>query len=260
MQIIKAIIIGIIQGLTEFIPVSSSGHLILADKFLDLKSAGLAFDLALHLGTLIALLLIFGKDYLGLLSDVIKRNKNSRLAWYLLIATVPAVIAGVMLEHKVETSFRSTNLVAWDLIIVAFLMLVAERLSKPRTNLENINAKQSIGIGFAQVFALFPGVSRSGSTMIAGLMGGLDRLSAIRFSFLLSGPVIAGAVLQVFLQDSSLSQIKGHIDIFLAGGLAALISGYLAIKFLLNYLAKHPINIFAYYRIVVGLVILLARL
>ena len=263
MSIIQAIILGLVQGLTEFLPVSSSGHLIIFHDLIGANNSGLAFDVALHLGTLFALLLYFHKDIIHLLKGILGKNNSRRLAWLLLIATIPAVISGVLLESLAESTFRSERLVAMNLIIVGAIMMMAERFNAritKRTNLDNLSTKQAIGIGTAQAVAVIPGVSRSGGTITTGLFLGLDRVAATRFSFLLGIPITAGAIGKVLLSGDGLVLIENDRAIFAIGISTAFISGLLAIRFLLRYLAGHTLNIFAYYRISIGLLVLIASL
>lgn len=258
MSIIEAIILGLVQGLTEFIPVSSSGHLVLLHSIFGVSENGLAFDVALHIGTLGALVIFFYKEILLLIGGILGRNNHKRLAWLIAFATIPAVIAGVLLKGLAETSFRSVNLVAVNLIAVALLMLAAERYAKRyehKTALHKVKPSQAMTIGVAQAFALVPGVSRSGSTITAGIFTGLDRVAATRFSFLLAIPATFGAVIKTLL-DGGGALIGSDPGIFAAGILAALCSGLFAIRFLIRYLAHHDLSIFAYYRIALGLIVL----
>lgn len=260
MNIFDALILGIVQGLTEFIPVSSSGHLVLLHNWLGVEQSGLAFDVALHAGTLLALLIFFRKDLAKLVVGIFKGGVERRVAIILGIATVPAVIAGLFLSDLAETAFRSNRLVAINLIIVALLMLAAERYypkHKAKTEMNKVNTKQGIVIGFAQAIALVPGTSRSGITITTGLFAGLDRLAATRFSFLLGIPIMLGAILKIFALDSGATQVANQPAIFTVGVMAAFLSGLAAIAFMLKYLAQHTLNIFAYYRIIVGLLVLL---
>ena len=260
MNILQALILGLIQGLTEFIPVSSSGHLVIMHELIG-ASGGLTFDVALHLGTLAALILFFYKDLLSLASSLVKKSKQTRLAWLLILATIPAVITGVLLESAAENQFRSLGLVSINLLIVALVMLAAEYYFKHRTKktlLNETSKGQAISMGLAQAAAGIPGVSRSGAAITAGLFGGMDRVAGTRFSFLLGVPIIFGASLKVLIKPDAFSQIGPQADIFIIGIFAAFISGFWAIKFLLRYLAKHSLNIFAYYRIGLALTILLS--
>lgn len=259
MSIIQAIIFGLIQGLTEFIPVSSSGHLVLAHHFFGVDDIGLSFDVALHLGTLIALIIYFHKDIWLLAKALVTKQKETRLAWLLAMATVPAVIFGLLLESAAESAFRSPKLVAINFVIVSIVMLAAERyyhshVKKP-TKLDNVSRKQALLIGFSQALAIIPGVSRSGSTITAGIFGGMDRVAATRFSFLLGIPIIAGAVVKVFSEPATFSQFQDEKTVFIVGMVTALISGLFAIRFLLRYLAKHTLAVFAYYRLGVAVIL-----
>ncbi len=260
MNVIQAIILGITQGLTEFIPVSSSGHLVLMHHALGITENGLSFDVALHLGTLAALLLFFYKDVWELLLGLFGKNDKQRLALLLILATIPAVIVGVLLETAAESTFRSVRLVSIDLMVAALFMLGAEWYAKRRrrhTALEQTTTKQAIITGLAQAAAVVPGVSRSGATITAGLFVGMDRVAATRFSFLLAMPITAGAILKVLTSGQAMQQIQSEAGLFAIGIFTAFISGLFAIKFLLNYLAKHSLAVFAYYRLVVGVVAIL---
>jgi undecaprenyl-diphosphatase len=256
MQIIQAILLGLTQGLTEFIPVSSSGHLILVGNFLNFEYSGLAFDTAMDIGTLAALFLFFWRDFWSLGHDLFFGGELRRLAVYIMIATIPAVVIGVLVEKAAETVFRSNILVAFNLIWVALIMLLADRSSQIVTKIQNMKLKQALIIGFAQCLALVPGVSRSGSTIIAGRLLKLDRVTATRFSFLLSAPVILGATLKLVLKGSTIHDMTTAPTLYIAGILAALVSGYLSIRFLIDYLGKHGLALFAYYRIGLGVLIL----
>lgn len=259
MTILQAIILGLVQGLTEFIPVSSSGHLVLLHEALGISEGGLTFDVALHFGTLMALIVYFHKDIVLLIQGLLGRNDYRRLAWWLAAATIPAVIGGVLLEDAAETAFRSPRLVAVTLISVAFLMLAAERFAKRYQNkikLKQVAGRQAIAIGIAQATALVPGVSRSGATITTGLFMGLDRVAATRFSFLLGIPIMVGAVAKVMTDDGVFSQISDESGMFAVGIITAFLSGLFAIRFLLRYLAHHTLAIFAYYRIGLGVLTL----
>lgn len=262
MTILQAIFLGLVQGFTEFIPVSSSGHLILARHFIHMPVTGLTFDVALNIGTLAALVIYFHKDIWILTKAIFTKQKESKLAWLLAAATVPAVIAGVLLEKSAETAFRSPRLVAINLIIVAIIMLCAERyyhlrVKKP-TKIENVSNKQAIGMGIAQAAALIPGVSRSGSTISVGLFLGMDRVAAMRFSFLLGIPIMFGGIGKKLLEPGFAGQFHSEQAQYIAGVLAAFVSGMIAIRFLLSYLSKHSLSIFAYYRIALSVIVLLA--
>jgi undecaprenyl-diphosphatase len=259
MSILQAIILGIVQGLTEFIPVSSSGHLVIAHDILGVTENGLAFDVALHVGTLLALLIYFRQDIWQLLRALVVRSTHTKLAYLIIVATIPAVVAGFMLSSAAESAFRSTKLVAFNLILVAFLMIGAEwyaKRFKNKTSLEEISTRQALTVGVAQAAALVPGVSRSGSTITAGIFSGIDRVAATRLSFLLGIPTILGAIVKIMSDSQTTQLIVDQKAVFIAGILSAFISGLAAIVFLLRYLSRHSLNIFAYYRIALGVLIL----
>ncbi|HSX45334.1 MAG TPA: undecaprenyl-diphosphatase UppP [Candidatus Saccharimonadales bacterium] len=256
MNAFQAMVLGLVQGLTEFIPVSSSGHLVLAHHALGVFDTGLPFDVALHAGTLLALLVFFYKDLWELLLGLFGKNDKQKLAWLLIMATVPAVIAGVLLESAAESKFRSVRLVSINLFVVAFIMLWAERYAAKRSrkaSINNLSQTQVLTMGVAQAAAVVPGVSRSGITITAGLFSGVDRIAATRFSFLLAIPITAGAILKVLVIDHGLAQAH-QTNIIAIGVVTAFLSGLWAIKFLLNYLSKHSLAAFAYYRIAIAVI------
>ncbi len=263
MTILQAAILGIVQGLTEFIPVSSSGHLLIAHHALGIKETGLAFDVALHFGTLLALLAFFNKELVDLFVALWRKSTQTRLAWLLVLATIPAAVAGWLLESAAESTFRSLRLVSLTLMGFAVLMLLAERFARRvgrPTSLEGISKRQVLVMGAAQAAAVIPGVSRSGSTITAGLFMGLDRVAATRFSFLLAIPITAGAILKVFTEPSAMHQLRNEQAVFAVGVVTALVSGLFAIRFLLRFVAKHSLHTFAYYRLALGLLVLLITL
>jgi undecaprenyl-diphosphatase len=256
MQLIDAILLGLTQGLTEFIPVSSSGHLILVGHFLHFQYSGLAFDTALDIGTLLALYLFFARDFIELGRDFVLGGPKRKLAAYILVATIPAVVAGVLMQHAAETVFRDSRLVAFNLIWVGVMMYLVDRYSRLGKHIEAMTMGRAVSVGVAQALALVPGVSRSGITITASRSLGFDRVTATRFSFLLSAPVITGATLKVLVSGDNLHEMLSLPLLYGAGILAAFASGYAAIKFLLRYLAKHGLGAFAVYRVAVGVVLL----
>lgn len=261
MSILEAIILGLLQGLTEFIPISSSGHLVLAHQILGIHEMGLVFDVALHFGTMVALVIYFQKDLAKFAASAFKKNNDSRLAWLLAAATIPAAIFGYLLESAAESQFRSVRLVGLTMLVFGIIMLAAEyiyRRQEHHDSLENITTKQGLSMGFAQALAIVPGVSRSGSTITMGLLMGLDRVSATRFSFLLGIPIMAGAVLKVFSDGGVLQAAADQKALFITGVITALLSGLFAIRFMLKFLSRHGLHVFAYYRIALGIVVLLA--
>jgi undecaprenyl-diphosphatase len=248
--IAEGIILGIIQGLTEFFPVSSTAHLIIVPWFFGWEGDvnTLMFDVALHAGTLTALLFYFWKDWLDLFT------KKQRLLGLIIIASIPAGAAGFFLNDIVETTLRKPFLISLMLVAVGFVMLAAERSEKSRT-IEKMNCIDSIIIGIAQAIAIIPGVSRSGITISAGLFKGLKREDSARFSFLISTPIIAGATL-LHLKKFLTSQETHDLQLFTAGFISSSITGFFAILFLLNFLKKYPLNLFVYYRFILAVVII----
>ncbi len=264
MNIIQAIILGIVQGFTEFIPVSSSGHLILFHQWLNINQstqAGFLFDMALNIGTLSALIIYFRREIVSLFKAIFdRRAQEFKLAWLLVLATIPAAIAGFLLKSTAETAFRSSALVATALIFIGIIMLIAEGYAKRIKNkimLNGVTTQQSLAIGFSQALAVIPGVSRSGATITTGLFTGMDRVAATRFSFLLGIPIMFGAIMDTLLTKSALGNINDQKTIFIVGIVTAFVSGLFAIGFLLKYLARHTLSVFAYYRILLGLFILI---
>lgn len=249
----QAAVLGVLQGLTEFLPISSSGHLELARVLLGWSGGSLAFDVALHGGTLLAVLFYFRADWIRLTAGVrrsfVERawNPHARLAGKLALATVPAAAAGVWLEDLAATTFRSPWLILTMLAGVGVLFLVFDRRARSGPPLEEPSLAVALGIGAAQALALLPGTSRSGVTMLAAIAFGLNRASAARFSFLLSAPIIFGAMLFELDEAAALPLVP------LAVGVAAsALSGGFAIAFLLRYLGRHSFVPFAWYRILLA--------
>lgn len=268
LDIIKAAILGTVQGLTEFLPVSSTGHLILAEDLLgvDQDRYGLAFDASLHMGTLLALLAYFGSRWLRLARagiDALARRSSAdpegRLAWLLVLATVPAGVLGLALESRIEDAFRSPWLVATMLIAFSAVFFIAEALGERVRRIEGIALLDAVIIGLAQAVALVPGVSRSGATISAGLLRGFERRDAATFAFLLSAPIVAAASVRGgagVVRDFADGTLGGNDAVFFATGLLfAAAVGYAAIAFLLRFLAAHSLRTFAYYRIALGLAV-----
>jgi undecaprenyl-diphosphatase len=271
-QLIQAIVLGIVQGLTEFLPVSSSGHLILVPAILgwhDPFIESLAFSVMLHIATLLALLVYFRADWLRLVpaglaairDRSIAADPDRRLAWLLVVATIPAVIAGVLLNDAIETVFRDWRLVAVTLVIGAAILYVADRAGSHARRVDSVSFPLAFGIGAAQALALVPGISRSGISISAGLFAGLTRESAARFSFLMATPITAGAGLW---ELRKLVAGEAGVDIpivpLAAGMLAALIAGLLAIAATLHYLRSNGVGIFVAYRIALAALVFVAWL
>lgn len=265
MDIFQAVLLGIVQGLTEFIPISSSAHLVILPWLLNWQDPGLAFDIALHLGTLVALLAFFARDWIRLIragiASIVERkigdDVDRRLAWLIVIASVPGAIAGALAESKIEELFHAPNpqhnanaMIAMGVIIALLgaALFAAERLARHLRNLDQISLKDAILIGCAQALAIFPGVSRSGATITAGLALGFERESAARFSFLLSAPLIAGAGAKSMFDLVRKGIAPDEMIFFAVGFLVAALSGYLCIKFLLRFLQNNTTNVFVFYR------------
>jgi len=266
MFIWEALFLGIVQGLTEFLPISSSAHLILIPKMLGWKAPllnSLTFNVALHLGTLLAV----GAYFRGELRELaraavragLKRDPwgepKARLAWFIVLGTVPAVIAGLTMQHKVAGVFRSPALIAGCLIGVSLIMGIAERWSVKRREIITMKPGDVLLIGLAQALALMPGVSRSGITIAAGLALRFKREEAARFSFLLGIPVILGAAVFELKKVAGIGLDQSAITL-LAGMLTAALAGYAAIKFLLAYLRSRTLYVFIIYRLILGAVVL----
>jgi len=247
---LEAIILGIVQGVTEFLPVSSTAHLILFPWFFNWSGEvnTLTFDVALHAGTLLALILFFWRDWIDLIF------KKQKLLGLIILASIPAGAAGFFLNDIVEHDLRNPLLISLTLIAVGFLMLIAEKANKYK-NMEKTGLKDAIIIGIAQAIAIIPGVSRSGITISAGLFMGFEREAAARFSFLLSTPIIAGATI-LHIKEAFTSQVNYDFKVFSIGIITSCITGFIAIKFLLNFLKKYPLNLFVYYRFILSAVII----
>jgi len=256
MAIWKVIILGAIQGATEFLPVSSSGHLVILPWFFGWSDPGMAFDVVLHLGTLLAVLLYFWHDWLVLVKNGFSCPRGEgKTFWYLVLASLPAAVAGYLFEAQAEQVFRRPLLIVFTQVFFALVLLVADRRHGTE-EIQNVTAKKSILIGFAQAIAVIPGVSRSGITISAGLFSGLSRFSATRFSFLLSTPIIFGAGVFKFRHLGEIG-INGY---FVTGFFVSALTGFMCIKFLLNYLRKHGFKPFVYYRLILAAVIIILML
>ncbi len=267
MNFFQAIFLGLLQGITEFLPISSSGHLALVEFFWGIEEAGLTFDVALHLGTLLGVCIYFRRDLLMMLVSLVKprllgedAGYQRRLAFYICLGTLPAVAAGYFLKDIAETSFRSPYLIAATLSGAGLLLLLADKAGKHLRDIKSIGFVDAVLIGIFQAFALMPGVSRSGITMTAGLMRGFNRMSGARFSFLLSIPIILGAGVYNLPDIIRQGSEPGQLGFYLAGFVAAAISGYLVIAFLLRFIQSHSFAIFAYYRFVLAAVVLLIQI
>lgn len=262
----EALLLGILQGITEFLPVSSSGHLVLGESLLGLEVETLkSFDVVVHLGTFAAIIIYFWKDVVGLFKGVFSYvgltkkssdNKEYRhLIGYIVIGTIPAVFVGLFLEDAIDFLFRSTLYVGLWMIVVAEVFILADWASEKCKKEEGLDWKKSVVIGVAQAAALIPGVSRSGSTIAAGLFQGISREKAARFSFLLALPAIFGAGLLTAVKEL---RSGGGLDVAFApliiGFVASAVAGFAAVYFLMKFLKHHSLRVFAYYLFAVGTV------
>jgi undecaprenyl-diphosphatase len=265
-DLLEALILGIVQGLTEFLPISSTGHLILAEELLGIPEGkfGLPFDASIHLGTLAAVLIYFRDTirrivaawFLSLPGLRWDQTPESRLAWLILLGTVPAVVAGVLIEDTAEHELREPELVAAMLLIFCIPMVVAERWGRGNREVADVTPRDALLIGVAQSIALIPGVSRSGITISTGMLAGLRREEAASFAFLLSAPVIAGAGGKQVFDAIRGESTGGSLEVYLVGLISAGVVGYAAVAFLLRYLRTNSLMGFVVYRILLGLLVL----
>ncbi len=259
----QAVLLGLVQGLGEFLPISSSAHLIITPWLFGFPDPGLTFDVALHFGTLFALVAYFWRDWFDILSGAFKalfkksssksflENYELKLLVFLALASVPAAIAGVLLEKFAESTLRNPLIIAFDMIFLGLFLFWADRGDQGPTDLKGMTLKKSLAIGFSQALALAPGVSRSGVTMTTGLFLGLNRVTAARFSFLLAAPITFGACLM-----KAKHFIQGGVDgPAIVGILVSALSGFLSIKYLLKYVQFKNYRPFVYYRVVFSIMV-----
>jgi len=273
MSFLHALILGIVQGATEFLPVSSTAHMRIIPALLGWGDPGTAYSAIVQLGPIVAIIAFFYKDLVRYLAGIQrsistgtlfpKDDVDARLGWYTVFGTIPLAIFGLLLEKKVDHQYRNLYFVAAALILLALIMLVAEKVGKRTRDLESLNFKEAMMVGFAQALALVPGASRSGTTITAGLFLGLDRESAARFSFLLSIPAIALAGVYKLLKVL-LAAHKQHLPVHSVAGpyvFSAVVAGvvaYVVVRWLLGYLSKesHSTTPFIIYRIVLGIALI----
>ena len=254
MDIIQAIILGLVQAASEFVPISSSGHLVLVPWLLGWPQPSLVFDTVVHWGTLVAVLIYFWRDFVALASawgrSLASRNldaPDARIAWLIIVGTVPTALMGYVGEDLFESLLAAPAWVAGFLLVTGLALALSERLGQRRKEPHQLTFLDSIIIGIAQGCAIAPGISRSGATMAAGLFCGLKREAAARYSFLLATPTIFGAGLQQLLDLFKTGNVAAHLPPLILGFLAAAISGYLCIRFLLSYLQRGSLYVFAVY-------------
>lgn len=264
MNLFEPIILGIVQGITEFLPISSSGHLVIMPWLFNFQNFSLTFDVALHFGTLLAIVVFFWNDWVRIFrsafsteskkADSYKLEASSypkNLLWIIIFATIPGVIAGVLLEKQAETIFRNPLLIAINLAVFGIIIWAIDRYSKKSYQLKAVSYKLGFLVGLAQMLAIVPGVSRSGSTMAAGRAIGLTRPDSARFSFLLAAPIMLGTAIY---QSRHVTLEMADLGFFL-GIITSAIFGFIAIKYLLKYLQKGNYAIFTWYRIVLAIIV-----
>ena len=272
MDIFQAIIIGLVQGLTEFLPVSSSAHLIFAQQALGVGDVGLAFDVLMHVGTLVAVIVYFFNDIVNMIKGFllslvdlkngnfmgeIKKDPYKKLAWLTILATIPVGVVGVLFNDMIESMFQGLTIPAFLLLVTGCLLYASQRMNSGRIDVRNVTIKEALIMGCGQALAILPGLSRSGTTIAAGLFAGLDKEFAAKFSFILSIPAILGAAV---FQLKDLSGGSVEIGACIAGFIVAVISGYLAISVLLKIVREKSLDIFAYYCWIVGIIVLIGSL
>ena len=264
MPIYQAIILAIVQGLTEFLPVSSTAHLAVIPRLFGWTDRGLDYDVALHLGTLLAVLIYFFRDWvqvvangLGLSYRGAKPDENSRLLlWFLVAATIPGALAGKLLKDYAEGPWRNLYVIGASMIILGIIMGVADRFGKEKRGLDQMSWTDALLIGIGQAFAIIPGVSRSGSTITVGRFRHLDREAAARFSFLLSTPIIAGAAAADALEMRKTGIPEDMKMPYLVGMVVSAIVGVVVIAFFLKYLKRHSLSVFVWYRVIFGIMVI----
>lgn len=265
MGIFEIVILGIVQGIAEFLPISSSAHLIIFRDVFGIgnginENVALCLDIALHLGTLLAIGIYFFKDFIQMLIKGFTKgikDKEGKILWFLVIATIPAAIAGVLFEDVIEKAIRTNYiLIALSLAIMGVIIYIADKKSRQTNSIEKMTWKEALIIGCSQVFALIPGFSRSGTTIATARTLKLNREDAAKFSFYLSAPVVLGAVILHLFKNETWTIISANANIFIIGVLVAFIAGLLCIEFLLKYLKKHDFKIFMWYRILLALLVI----
>ncbi len=266
-NILHAFFLGILQGATEFLPVSSSGHLVLVPWLLRWESPDLVFDVVVHWGTALAIVVYFWRDWLSLIRAVFRSlyqrslaEPNARLAWFILLGTIPAALIGYLLEDFFERLFVRPVAAASFLLVTAALLAASEHLGRRERELDELTWLDALIVGLAQALAIFPGISRSGATIAAGLARGLRREFAARFSFLLATPIILGAGLLKLVDLAQMGELAAQAPALVVGFLSAGVVGFGCIHFLLRYLQRHRLYPFAVYCAVAGIVCLLVAL
>lgn len=260
--ILKAIFLGVVEGLTEFLPISSTGHLIVAERVIGFKDAAELFTVVVQIGAIAAVVWYYRVDILSKVTGLFKREDKSIKFWVnLIIATIPAGLIGLALDKTLQ-KYAVPSTVAWALILGGMALLAVEVYQRaPRSpsaaRLDEVTPKQALGVGFVQVMALIPGVSRSGATIIGGLLAGLDRVTATAFSFYLSIPImVLASGYKLAKHHSEISSLPGGAAALAAGVISAFVTGLFAVSWLIKYISRHDFKGFAYYRIAFGCLVL----
>ena len=264
MGLIEALILGLVQGLTEFLPISSTAHVRILPALLGWPDPGAAFTAVIQLGTLLAVLIFFRTDLwraakgwvLSFGDPEARATPEARMGWAIFFGTIPIVVFGLLFKNQIETSLRSLNVIAWALVGMGLLLLLAERIPNRRRGIETVRIRDGLLVGIWQALALIPGASRSGSTITGALLAGFDRSTAARFSFLLSVPAIAAAAV-LSLKEHREVLMGPQLPAVLVANVAAFVSGYAAIAFLIRFLQTRSVLVFVVYRVLLGLVILI---
>ncbi|HLN02902.1 MAG TPA: undecaprenyl-diphosphatase UppP [Bryobacteraceae bacterium] len=265
MPIVQVVILALIQGIAEFLPISSTAHLIVAPWLLGWSDPGLTFDVALHVGTLVAVVVYFFRTWVQIIlhgfgiewGDDEMLRQNPRLLWLLVLGTIPGGVIGFLFEKQADSTLRSPILIGAMMIALGLVMWAADRWGARKRGLGAVSFADSLVIGCAQALAIIPGVSRSGATITAGLFRNLDRVAAARFSFLLATPIIAGAAAKKFYDVLKHGGIPADMHMpFSVGILVSGLTGLAVIAFFLRYLQHRSLNFFVYYRVVFGIIVI----
>lgn len=265
MPLLQVIVLGVVQGLTEFLPISSTAHLYLTSWLLGWQTEALSFDIMLHLGTLLAILIYFFNDWVQIIGQAFgirvgydeELKQNPMLLWLMAIATIPVGVCGFLFNKQAEGPWRTPYVMGTMLIVIGLLMWAAERAGRKQRDLASVGLPDAIAIGAAQALAIVPGTSRSGITISTGLFRNLDRHAAARFSFLISAPAIGGAAVKTLWDMHKSHQLHGLVDTaFIVGVLASAVTGVAVIAWFLHYLRRSTLMPFVYYRIIFGIIVL----
>ncbi len=271
MTVLQAIILGIVQGLTEFLPISSSAHLVIVPHLFGWTvppEEAFIFDVLVQLATLLAVIVYFWKDLMTIATALVKgleqrkpfADSNARLGWLIIIGTIPAGLFGILVKDLIEAAFNSLIATGIFLCITALMLWLGERFGKQQRTLPSLGWVDAVWVGVFQALAVFPGISRSGSTITGGMLRDLDRVSAARFSFLLSIPIMIAAGLLASLDLANAGNLSQSLVTISAGFAAAAVTGYISIRWLLRFLMRRPISVFSIYCLVAGMITILISL